>query len=235
MNSTRLVAVCLWLCGCKSEPVAEVVANYQPGVEKTFSAIQALVPKVRGFPELTEAKVERPAVPLFIEKPKSDEDNAMFVYADDLARPGEAKEVTLRSLDTMPLLQCGALISAGTLFDSPIKVTSPSVAKGYLAACEQLRFVLVIRGYEFKAPVSGVGDTKFISGYFRGDVLAFDLATGAALGGFPVVAKNDEDVTVVAGEDQEQRLLRNLEATIYTSLRDGARKAFPGSLPAPRR
>lgn len=235
MNSTRLFAVCLWLCGCKSDSVADVVTNYQPGVEKTFSAIQALAPKVKGFPELTEAKVEPPAVPLLIEKPKSDEDNAMFLYADDLTKPGEAREVALRSLDTVPLLQCGSLLSAGTLFEIPIKVTSPSVAKSYLSACERLRFVLVIRGHEFKAPVSGVGDTKFVSGLFRGDVLAFDLSTGTALGGFPVVAKNDEDVTVVAGEDQDQRLLHNLEAAIYKSLRDGARKAFPGSLPPPKR
>lgn len=227
--------MCLGLWACKSESVADVAAKYRPGVEKGFAAIHALEPKVQAAAELTEARVEPPATPLLIEKPKSDEDNAMFIYAEDLPRPGEATPVALRSLDSVPLLQCGSLLSVGTLYGTAIKVTSPSVAKGYLSACERLRFVLVIRTREFKAPVSGTGETKFVSGLFRADVVAFDLSTGAFLGGFPVSAKNDEDVTIVAGEDQGQRLLRNLEAAIYESLREGARKAFPGSLPPPKK
>jgi hypothetical protein len=229
-----LLAMCLCLCACKSESVSDVVAKHQPGVEKIFATLRALGPKVVATEELTAAKVEAPAAPLLLEKPKSDEDNAMFVYADDLENPAQAAPgVMLRTLDSLPLLHCGALISNGTLFGSAMKVTSPSVAKGYLSACERLRFVLVIRGREFKAPQPAQGDTKFVSGLFRADVLAFDLSTGASLGGFPVSAKNDEQVNMVAGEDQGQRLLHNLEAAIFEAVREGARKAFPGSLPPP--
>ena len=226
MSPTRLFALCLSLCACKSGSVDDVVGKQRPAVEKTFAAIRALA----SAPESTATQLDSPAVPLFLEKPASDADNALFIYAEDLTNPGAARPVALRTLDTLPLAHCGALLSGGRLFGAAEKLSSTTVATGYLTACARVRFVLVIRGREFMAPISD-GTKKFGPGRYQADVQVFDLATGKSLGSFPVAAQNDPDVTVVAGEDQEQRLLRNLEGAIYKALREGARKAFPGSLP----
>lgn len=229
MNSTRLLVMCLWLSGC-SQSVTDVVDKYRPTVEQKFSDITGLKTKVAETPRLTESTLSAPEVPLVLEKPKSDIENAMFVYADDLAAPGQAETVNLRTLDTTPLLQCGSLLKSESVYLGHAR-TSPSVAKQYLSACERLRYVLVIRGTDFAAPQPSEGDRRFVPGTWRADVLVFDLVLGKALGGFPVFTTNDGDVTVVQGEDENQKLLRNLEGNIYQALRDGARKAFPGSIP----
>lgn len=233
MSPLRVIAWSLLLSSCTSNSVAGVIAKHRPGVDRTIADIRALESRLPPGSEPL-AKVEAPPVPLFLEKPKSDEDNAMFVYAEDLARPGRASEVPLRTKDSTPLLQCGSLLDSGALFFATEHTRlTPSVAQGYLSACERLRFVLVIRGREFRAPQVETGERKFVSGFYRAEVLTFDLATGKSLGGFEVSARNDEDLTVVSGEDREQRVLRNFEGAINSALREGARLAFPGSLPPP--
>lgn len=65
-------------------------------------------------------------------------------------------------------------------------------------------------------------------------MLAFDLGDGALLGGFIVNAKNEDSVMLLDGDaDRTKRLLSNLESTVFSALREGARAAIPGSLPPP--
>lgn len=227
MTFLRLLlgSLCLW--GCTSPSVDEVVVKHRAEVERTFAALSALDKQVQSAGEMSEAQVERPQVPLFLEKPDSDEDNAIFVYAEDLA--GSSDAVQVRTIDSLPLMHCRSLLKEGKAFKST--VVSPSIAKGYLSACARLRFALVIRTRELKLPQEARGENQFVSGVYRADVLVFDLLSGKSLGGFPVEAKNKPEVTVLSGENQPQRLLVNLEGTFYEALRSAARTAFPGSLP----
>lgn len=221
-----LLTLCLCLAGCES--VGDVVNKRRSGVQKRLAAIQAL--KLPAEP-VAEVKV-KPA-PLVLERSSGGpESNAMFVYAEDLAKPGEARAVHLRTLDSAPLLQCGSLLSKQTYFGDSITRPMPSVVDGYLGACERLQYVLVIRLVEFKPPELSLETKKFVSGLYRAEVLAFDLKSGALLGGFPVVAKNEDSVMLLDGDaDHTKRLISNLESTVFSALREGARKAFPGSLP----
>lgn len=226
MSPTRLFAMCLSLFACKSESVDDVISKHRPAVEKTFAAIAALA----NAPD-TASPLGAPAVPLVLEKPKSDEENAMFLYAEDLASPGATKQVTLRTLDSLPLAHCGSLLRGGTLSGSSEKLASLSVARGYLSACARVRFVLVIRSREFKAPTFSQGTHKFIPGRYQAEVQVFDLIISKSLGSFPVGAMNDANVTVVFEESEEQRILRNFEGSIYRELRAATKRAFPGALP----
>lgn len=220
--------LCLCLLGCESVP--EVIAQHRAGVEKTFAAIRLLAPKVAAVElgSLTEVK----SVPLVLERSTGDESNAMFIYADDLEKPGEAKAVHLRTLDSVPLLQCGALLSKQTYFGDSITRPKPSVVAQYLRACERLKYVLVIRLVEFATPALSLETKKFLSGRYRAEVLVFELSSGELLGGFAVSAKNEERVMLLDGDaDHTKRLIDNLESTVFSAIRDGARRAIPGSLP----
>lgn len=215
------------LAGCES--VGDVVNKHRSAVQKVFGELQALGPKVKTLEPLTEAKVKTPT-PLVLEGPGA---NAMFVYAEDLAKPGDALPVHLRTIDSLPLLQCGALLEKGQYFADSITRTKPSVVDAYLSDCARLRYALIIVEREFKQPELTLITRSFTSGLYRADVLVFDLADGAFLGGYPMSAKNDDSVSLFdADPDHRQRLLSNLESTIFNSLRDGARAALPGSLPA---
>lgn len=226
--SRLLLLPCLCLFGCES--VTDVISKHRAGVEKNFTRIQALQPKVAAAEPITTAKVR--AAPVVLEGSSSSESNAMFIYADDLPRPGQAQPVRLRTLDSVPLLQCGALLSRQTYFNDSITRPMPSVAESYLTACERLKYVLIIREVEFAAPQLSLETKKFSTGVYRAEVLAFDLSSGELNGGFPFAARNDESVMLLDGDaDHTRRLLGNLESTVFSALREATRKAFPGSLP----
>ena len=120
----------------------------------------------------------------------------MFIYAEDLPNPGFAETVNLRTLDSTPLLQCGALLKFGTIYLGNVRLT-PTVALGYLSACLRVRYILVIRGKAFTAPIPGAGERKFAPGSWAADVFAFDLVTGRSLGAFPAGASNSANVDIL--------------------------------------
>lgn len=218
----------LCLFGCES--AADVVAKHRAGVEKNFAAIQALAPKVAALEPGTVEKV-KPA-PVVLERSASADSNAMFIYAEDLQKPGDAKAVHLRTLDSGPLLQCGSLLTRQLYFGDSATRPMPSTVGGYLSACERLEYVLVIRMLEFAPPELSLETKKFLPGRYRAEILAFKLSTGELLGAFPVSAKNDESVMLLDGDaNHTKRLITNLESTTFTAIREAARQAFPGSLP----
>lgn len=228
--SRLLLLPCLCLLGCES--FTDVIAKHRAGVEKNFTRIQALQPRVAAAEPITTAKV-KPA-PVVLEGSGTTESNAMFIYADDLQRPGEARPVRLRTLDSVPLLQCGSLLSRQTYFNDSITRPMPSTVEGYLTACERLKYVLVIREVEFAPPQLSLETKKFSTGVYRGEVLAFDLSSGELLGGFSFAAKNDASVMLLDGDaDHTRRLISNLDSTAFSALREATRQAFPGSLPPP--
>lgn len=226
---TLLLLSCLALAGCES--AADVISKHRAGVEKTLSALRALQPKVAAAEPVTEAKVK--AVPVVIE---GSAPNAMFVYADDLKKPGEAASVRLRTLDSVTLLHCGSLLNTQHFFDDAITRVAPSVAEQYLTNCEKLQYALVIREVEFVPPKLSLETRKFKPALYRAEVLVFEVKTGELLGGFPLIATNEASVMLLDGDaDHLKRLLTNLESTVFNALREGARQAFPGSLPPPKK
>jgi hypothetical protein len=226
----RLLPLCVLLLGCESVP--DVIAKHRAGVEKNFARVQALSLRVAGVESGSATKVK--SAPIVLERSDGAESNAMFIYADDLPKPGEAKAVHLRTLDSSPLLQCGSILSKQMYFGDSITRPVPSVVESYLSACERLKYVLVIRLVEFVPPELTLETKKFVSGRYRAEVLVFELATGELLGGFPVFAKNEDSVMLLDGDaDHTKRLISNLESTVFSAIRDGARSAIPGSLPPP--
>jgi hypothetical protein len=220
-----LVVLSVVCCGCES--VGDVVKEQKPGVEKTFTALRALSEKVAVAPPLDKAELTKPAVPITLD---GEGFNAMFVYAEDLAKPGEAADVALRTLDSLPLLHCGSLLATQHLFNDTVTRVSPSVAKGTLEACTRLRYALVIRLQEYVRPMLSLETKKFAPGKYRADVLVFDLTTGNVLGGFPVVATNDSRVSLLDGDaNHVQRLIANLESATFDALRAGAANTLAGT------
>jgi hypothetical protein len=226
MSVMRIFVLTSVMClGC--EAPADVIAKHRSAVSKTFGAIQALGPKAN----VEAAKLKTPPVPLILDGAGS---NAMVIYAEDLVKPGGALPVHLRTLDSLPLLQCGSLLEKAQYFNDTITRLKPSVVEGYLGDCERLRYVLVIRETEFKQPVVTIITKSFTPGVLRADVLVFDLTDGAYLGSFAIDAKNEESIQLLDGDtDHRPRLLSNLESVVFSALRDGARTAFPGSVPPP--
>jgi hypothetical protein len=223
--SRVLPLACLCLLGCES--VADVVAQHRAGVEKTLSAVQGLAPRVAATGPVFTTQVK--AAPVVLEGSSS---NAMFIYAEDLPKPGAARPVQLRSLDSVPLLQCGSLLSTGTYFADTITRPAPSVVGQYLGACERLEYVLVIRKVEFTPPLLSLETKKFASGVYRAEVLVFELRSGTLLGGYLVSATNEDSVMLLDGDaDHSRRLMSNLESTVFSALREATRQAIPGSLP----
>lgn len=230
MRRALLVGVLLSLCGCESVP--EVIAKHRAAVEKTFAAITALAPKVAAVEPGSVEKVK--AASVVLEGNGGAQSNAMFIYAEDLPKPGEARPVHLRTLDSAPLLQCGSLLTSQKYVGDSITRPSPSAVEQYLAACARLKYVLVIRKLEFTEPELSLETKQFKSGKYRAEVLAFELGSGELLGGFTVSAKNEDSVMLLDGDASHvKRLITNLESTAFNALRDGARQAFPGSLPPP--
>lgn len=225
-----VLLLCLCLLGCESVP--EVIAMHRAGVEKNLARLQALQPRLAAIEPGTAPRVK--AAPIVLEQSGQAASNAMFIYAEDLPRPGEAKAVHLRTLDSAPLLQCGSLLSKQTYFGDAFTRPRPSVVESYLTACERLKYALVIRLLEFTPPQLSLETRKFVSGRYQAEVLAFDLSDGSLLGGFLVNAKNEDSVMLLDGDaEHSKRLISNLESTVFSAIREGARTALPGSLPPP--
>jgi hypothetical protein len=222
-----LLTTLLLLAGCES--LSDVLDKHRAPVQHQFAVLQALGPRLKS------AEVTLPAAltpPLVLEGAAS---NAMFLYAEDLAQPGFAKPVNLRTLDSAPLLQCGSLLTKQLYVTDPLKTPSPSGADALLSACARLRYALVIRERSFTPPHLALESRSFTPGSYSADVLAFDVTSGALVGGYSITAKNEGSVDLANDEDEQghvRRLLANLESVVFASLRKGARDAFPGSLPA---
>ncbi len=211
----------LMLSGC-SDSVADVIAANRAGVEATFVALKAL-------------KVTEPlpgpvtsSEPLHLEG--GDVTNAAFIYGDDLRDPGAMSEVPLRSLDSLPLLQCGRLLRDGMLVDSPF-APKPSVVKQYLAACARVRFAFVIQTVEYSAPRPPPADSKkFTPGSYRARVVVMDVANNTALGSYEFAVGNDNDINVPEGTPTQEQLVVNLEGKAFTALRASTKRSVPGAL-----
>jgi hypothetical protein len=219
------LAVVGGLSACKSESVDAVLARRRPGVEATFRAISTHAEAIRAAEPVAQPTLEP------LEPPLSLSSTAAFIHEEDLAAPGEASTIAVRSLDSQTLLHCGALLTRGTFYrplDSRVSVTKADRA---LWQCETLRYLLVIRPRTWLAPRADEATRTFTPGSLKGDVLVFDLKAGKVVGGFPFWVLNERRLDVPAGEGQTDRLLRNLESLLYLQLRQSLESLAPGAVP----
>ena len=209
----------LLLCGCQS--ATDVIAKERPAVEAVFARVAALEPKAVDAPVVTDEGVKAPSPIVF----EGDAKNAMFIYVSDLAHPSDPRQVAHRTLDSIPFLQCGALLGKGQLADSPF-APKPSETRYYLVACERLQYVLVIRHRSYVAPKLQFETRKFSRGTYEGEVLVFDLASGANYGGYTFRAANDDSVLLADAQSEaehERRLVTNLDGQVFDALRAASR------------
>jgi hypothetical protein len=218
------VGLAALLAGCESTD--DVIAAQRPGVEKTFAALSALAGKLE---PLTATTLKAPPG-VALEGAGA---NAMFIYAEDLAAPATApKDVPLRTVDSLPLLHCAAILGKKQLFNDTTTRLSPSIAKGTLEACAQLKYALVIVTRRYQRPELQLETKRFAPGKYEADVFLFELASGASLGGFRVAATNDSRVSLLDGDQNHvNRIIANLEGSTYDALRAEAKRAIPGVLP----
>lgn len=211
----------LSFCSC-SDSVTEVIAAHRSGVEATFTSLKALkVPEPEPGPVVTDE-------PIHLEG--GDITNAAFIYVEDLLNPGAMAVVPLRSLDSLPLLQCGRLLKDGRLVDSPF-APKPSVVKQYLEACSRVRFAFVIRTVEYFAPKPPPPDSKkFVPGSYRARVVVMDIKRNASLGSYELAIGNDNSINVPDGTPTQEQLIANLEGKAFTALRASTKRSVPGAL-----
>jgi hypothetical protein len=221
-----LLLLLVGVAGCREPSLDDVLARRRSSVEQAFGAIAAAAATVAAA-----APHEQPTLaPL---EAKLDlRTNAAFVHAADLAAPGEAQPLPVRTLDSEVLLHCGSLLTKKTFFQPLQPRVNVKAADAALGRCVDLRYLLVIRGRQYRAPVVDELQQAFAPGRFEGDVVVFDLATKRVLGGYPFSVENERTLQVPEGEPQVARLQRNLEALLYAQLRARLESLAPGAVPA---
>jgi hypothetical protein len=214
------------LSGCPAESLDEVLAKRRSPVEQAFANIAASAATVAGAPPHEAPTLAPPEVKLDLRT------NAAFVHAADLAAPGEARPLPVRTLDSEVLLHCGSLLTKKTFYEPLQPRVNVKAADAALGRCVDLRYLLVIRGRQYRAPVADELQKAFSPGRFEGDVVVFDLETKRVLGGYPFGVENERTLQVPEGEPQVARLQRNLEALLYAQLRARLEALAPGAVPA---
>lgn len=161
-----------------------------------------------------------------------DDDNrdVVITYADLLAQPAAAPS----KHHDVPGWK--ALHNCATWADSVKTATQPTLPKKVLQGCTHLRTLLVIRLTTDVAPEitgkteQGSGATKTVTSWFKkgrveGDVIAFDIDSGRALGGVRFAAETSDDPSSA----------KNLDEDLDANMAEAIRKALwaaPGA-PAP--
>lgn len=226
MRRPLLLLLVVGLPGCPAESLDDVLARRRPAVEQAFAALSAAAGPVAGAPAQGEASLAAPEVKLDLRT------NAAFVHAEDLAAPGAPRPLPVRTLDAEVLLHCGSLLAKKTFFQPLNPRVNVKAADAALGRCVALRYLLVIRGRRYAAPVADELQQRFAPGVFEGDVVVYDLVTKQVLGGFPFSVTNERSLQVPEGEPQLARLQRNLEALLYAQLRARLEALAPGAVPA---
>jgi hypothetical protein len=123
---------------------------------------------------VTEGKLSLTEPVVFVGAAKDDVPTAAFIHAEDLAELGAPTTNAERFYGTEMLLECASLLSRGKHLSPSNPNIFENVVTTYLAKCKGVRQLFVIRTRE--------RSTRD----FVGDLLAYDLATGNYLGGFPL-------------------------------------------------
>lgn len=219
MRAALLLVVLASAC----ESVGDVVARHRSGVEHTLSSLKTLDLSSVGPCEADHVPPEAAQVRL-----EGAASNGLLAYAQDLTSLSAPSQVAMRTVDSVEVLHCAALLDRGALAEGSLERLSPSRAEHSLTACERATWALVIRERDFVAPRLELATKRFAPGHWVADVLLFELKTGAWRGCYSVDAKSDPRIDLSDDEtDHQPRLLANLSAAVSLALRKRTTSVLP--------
>lgn len=205
MTPSRLALAAALFCLAACEREATRILNQRRGaVSAKLDRVQNLRSALAAVPPITEARLTLgPASLTFAGLP-----TATVVYEQSLTDLRVLNEAGPHYRTRIPqaqlLEECGELLRRGA--DDAI----PAVAKTRLDSCLNIEYVLILRTRTFTDHV------------FEGDVVAFSLSTGRAIGGFPLdftSASRTDTVTSNSYTTTPRRRGRTPSVTKHTTTR----------------
>lgn len=202
------------------EPTMEdVLVEHRPGAERVFAQLKTLESAVFAIPPLTEDRISLDGARVRL---RSGDSNALFLPDANLREPERTSDSGDAGTHSSKVAGCGEALR-GEFRGSPVG------ARGFLSDCARAEYVFVLR--RVYAPVEGETYDPLT---WRGEVLLFRLADGAALGGFRVGTDTRGATTVlvdgagnqVAGSARTD----DPRAKIFAAIDEGLRTHVPGVL-----
>jgi len=178
-----ILLVSLAITGCGGEAKKAIEQRRMPVAAK-LAAVTAIAAKARALPPTKEATLTLGTTPLVMAlNTTSPLRTGTLVYEQDLddlsVLKDQAPHYTMRIGRATLLNDCGQLLAKGTYGQQSAPNVHVNVAVEYLDACANLAYVFVLRTQEQKARA------------FTGDLVAFELASGKHLGGFPIAITSE--------------------------------------------
>ena len=205
----------------------EVVTKHRAAVEATYEKIRALDASARTA-ELNGDRIDAGGARVLLDGERMDEQNALFIRAENLATPEFASTDGTGATHARSLEACGEALGGQAMglaeaFDD------------YLEECASAEYLFVLRTHDETSPRL-LDSGRFRPGRYEGDVLLFRLADGALLGGFRVAVASSASVmarTDATGnpDDADRRLESDLDANAFVAINDGLRQHLPGVIP----
>lgn len=215
--------------GCKKkEPTGdELLATHRAAIEPRAANYEkiakAALPAATG-----RIKLAGPPMHMLspISTPKNG--NAVFGFAEDLKDLSTFGDVNLRTSDNMELANhCFMLVRKHSLAGMYSKTSkSPPewpewnqlIITNAIESCALLRYVVIVKMSSYKAS-EYVDKKTYVGGSVKGDLLVFDLDTGAFAGGVPFDAESSD----FTKSDHAADLSNNF----YAAIRGALQKALP--------
>lgn len=148
---------------------------------------------------------------------------AATIWEKDLSGFGS----TYRSTEDYPFFKANELRACGVAAEEKKKLDqySDDGMKRALAWCPTLEYLLVVKTTKYKN-AELLNGSQFVPGFAEGHVFAFELPSGAAIGGYSWKAESSKTVT---GAPHSGTIEKDFKDKIERALNDGLKKASPGT------
>ncbi|MCY1015803.1 hypothetical protein [Pyxidicoccus sp. MSG2] len=178
MTKRALLLAAVLAAGCGGE-AKKAIEQRRMAVAQKLAKVTSIADQARALPPVKEGSLTLGAAPLVMAfLTTTPLRTGTVVYAEDLddlsVFKDEPPHYTMRVNQAQLVQACGQLLDKGTYGQQTAANVHANVAIEYLDACANLAYVFVLRTREVKGRS------------FEGDVVAFDLADGKPIGGFPI-------------------------------------------------
>lgn len=196
------------VAGCAEEPKGtDVLPQYRDRVDARLKTIEAIHAQAQKLPRVTEEKIAKLDPPPDFARRAAGPGKAVFVEIDHLLQT-DRRNLGLDfivSYDTT--VTTVATIVRDGHYPPPNTHVKLENVEGWILEEDlekflALRYLFLIRPVDVKKPhLMGTQDQalesrRYLSGYWVGEVLAFDLETGKHVGGYHVRVETDPEVKV---------------------------------------
>lgn len=224
MRRALPVLIALTLLPQCNRTAADVVASHKEASTERVARLQAVGTMVADTPPLTEdgIRLDGP-LPDFSDDWDEREGRAAVIMDTDLASPTTYKASLLQPKFPSPVAVAASIAMTGAMPDGT-EPDSPRAAEGWLEILDELRYVLVVRMLDYRAPVAQVA--WYDHGWIRADALLFDLDTVKLLGGFRF------QVTTAESVNTSLPLQKSLDNSMRWNLSRAIRTGLARHLPA---